>query len=178
MAAATTATKTEKTVERTAEIANTQAMLGLPSPDSLKPEHNNKILMSIDTEWCSRGGNFPLLEIGVALLDIRDVYNLDPATSHDAGYFKHIKVYHFRFKESRHIKNKAGWFSSDYNRADKYQYGTSEFINRSHIEEAMSKILQVPDNRNPGEVCKLQMINHGAGRTSASSVASRSRPST
>lgn len=163
-------------VARTAAIAKMQAMLGIPDAKGNKPAHIDKIISSVDTEWYSAGGKYPPLEAGVALLDTRDVYHLDAATATDFDYIKMITVVHFRFNESCHIKNKAPWLGDCYNRADKFQYGATEYISRDQIQPAFEKLLRVPDDRNPGKLRELHVITHGGDNHDFNVIADFAKP--
>ena len=142
-----------------------QAMLGLCDEHGVKPDHKDAIIFSIDMEWFSRGGQFPPLEFGLAALDTRDVYDLDPTQVDDFEYFKPIKATHLRFKESGHIENKAPWLSQVYNNAEGFQYGRSGWVSREQIEEAFKKLAHIPDDRKPGEFRKMHVITQGGDTT-------------
>ncbi|KIW05157.1 uncharacterized protein PV09_03708 [Verruconis gallopava] len=148
-------------IYRTSAVAHTQAMLGLPNPDGTKPPHVDKIIASVDVEDLSCNRNWPILEVGIARLDTRNVYNLDPETHDDLEYLKHIEAYHFRFQEVYHMRNTARWLSADYDRADRFLYGKSEIITREQLQSVISQLLHVQDTQNQGAYRDVHMITQG-----------------
>ena len=143
-------------VKLTGPVENTQAMLGLHDKKGVKPDHEDVVIISIDLEFRALGGGFPVLEVGVATFDTRDVYALDPTTNDDFAYIKHITAKHFRFIESGHIQNTARWLAACYNNPDGFLYGHTEWISRDQLEFVLLSLLRILIRAipAPSEKCK------------------------
>jgi hypothetical protein len=149
------------TVKRTPAVADLQAMLGLPDPDGKRVSHAPALIVSVDIEkYGFQSVEHPATEIGIAVLDTRDVQNL-PVGASNLDILKRIRCYHFRPKESGFLRNGKDWGGVDFDRANNFGFGKSEWITRAQIKAAVQKLLCIPDPTRPGEQIPVHVITQG-----------------
>ena len=149
---------------RTSTVSAVQAALRLPDREGERPPHQAFLIASIDIEKYGWPAEFkPVTEIGIAILDTRDIQAL-PANASNIDILSRIRCYHLRPKESGHLSNGKNWRGVNFDHARDFDFGHSEWITRDQVENALRKLLQVTSPERPEVVLPVHMIIQGGIR--------------
>lgn len=129
-------------VVQTSAVLDLQVKLGLDGADGLQPPPKPWLIASADAEKYGWGGQSPVTEIGFAVLDTRRLQNLPPNAS-NLDILLAIDCYHYRPKESAFLKNGKNWSGNNFDKAEFFDYGISEFVHRTQVQSAVMQILDV-----------------------------------
>ncbi|KAF9774796.1 hypothetical protein IL306_007170 [Fusarium sp. DS 682] len=120
-------------------LRNTQRCLGLlGDPDGYD------VFICVDVEAIERKPN-PVSEIGIAILDTRDIKGVDPK-SVGCGWWPLIKTHHLRVYEYAGLRNHQFVRGCP----DAFDFGTSTFPTKSQVADSIMKIFNpwLNDQRN------------------------------
>ncbi|KAJ5092754.1 hypothetical protein N7456_008615 [Penicillium angulare] len=105
----------------------------LAAPDC--PFQDDVLFIGIDCEWMERSPN-NLTEVGISILDTRDLANLPPGDYGD-NWKKRIRSYHFRVSEYQHHVNNEFCKGCP----DKFEWGESAIIDQDDMGKAIDSCL-------------------------------------
>lgn len=98
------------------------------------------VLISIDFEAWEKDHSY-ITEIGVAVLDTRDIAKIPPG-ARAKNWIEKIRARHFRVKENLNMVNSVHVAGHP----DKFKFGESEFLSKSDIREMLVQIIFSPDD--------------------------------
>ncbi|KAF4336018.1 hypothetical protein FBEOM_10151 [Fusarium beomiforme] len=121
-------------------LRNTQNCLGLLGD----PDGYDVVFICVDVEAIERKPN-PVSEIGIAILDTRDIKDVDPK-SVGSGWWPMIKTHHLRVYEYAGLRNHQFVNGCP----DAFDFGTSTFPTKSKIADSIMEIFNpwLCDQRN------------------------------
>ncbi|KAL9624213.1 MAG: hypothetical protein Q9160_001460 [Pyrenula sp. 1 TL-2023] len=96
------------------------------------------VIVCVDIESNERN-HTQITEIGVSTIDTRDIRRVVPGKGAE-NWIRNIRSRHFRITENAHITNTAFCAGAP----DKFQFGTSEFVNLEHAAEAVDSCFRYP----------------------------------
>lgn len=104
-----------------------------PFPFDMEP-----VIVCVDIESNERN-HTQITEIGVSTIDTRNLQSLAPGKGAE-NWIRNIRSRHFRITENAHITNTTFCAGAP----DKFQFGTSEFVNLEHAAGAVDSCFRWP----------------------------------
>ncbi|KAF2491825.1 hypothetical protein BU16DRAFT_432217, partial [Lophium mytilinum] len=93
------------------------------------------MINAIDLEWHDRERG-ELTEIGIAVLDSRDIKNVEPGTNGE-NWMKQVWYYHLRIKEAGHLQFSKG-------NPEKFQWGTTVWVTMEQAKAILTDCFNWP----------------------------------
>ncbi|OCK75742.1 hypothetical protein K432DRAFT_408757 [Lepidopterella palustris CBS 459.81] len=124
-----------------AQQARYEAMRVPPiNPDTPPPYpfDSSVVFISVDIEAYERSPRL-ITEVGISTLDVRDLISMAPGPN-GSNWLAQIRTRHFRIREHSHLNN----FEFVLGCADKFEFGTSEFISLCDAPAAIASCFKPP----------------------------------